>query len=234
MTRDALGRLRVGMAGPAPLRWLFAGDSVTQGASHTGGARDYVQLVEERLRWEMGRRRDHVIRTGVSGWTVQDLASDLDWSVLQYRPHVVSLMFGLNDAARDEPGPAAFAATYRVVVDHLLAAGVVVLVHTPNPVPLTETPERVANLPHHVEEVRRLARERDVVLIDHDAAWASAAGTGTAELWMSQGCHPNAAGHRLLARTTLERLGLWDGSRQTGRLFVPGVEAFEARARPDL
>ena len=32
-----------------PVRWLFAGDSITQGARHTRGHRDYTQLFKERV-----------------------------------------------------------------------------------------------------------------------------------------------------------------------------------------
>ena len=53
-----------------PLRWVFTGDSITHGAVHTYGWRDYTELFSERLRYEMGRRRDMVIKTGISGWTI--------------------------------------------------------------------------------------------------------------------------------------------------------------------
>ncbi len=35
--------------------WLFGGDSITQGARHTHGARSYVQLFEEELRYRQRR-----------------------------------------------------------------------------------------------------------------------------------------------------------------------------------
>lgn len=55
-----------------PVKWLFTGDSITHGASHTFGWRDYVQVFEERARYELGRVSDVVIRTGISGWTTRD------------------------------------------------------------------------------------------------------------------------------------------------------------------
>ena len=48
-----------------PLRWVFAGDSITHGALHTMGWRDYTELFSERLRHELKRPRDCVVKTGV-------------------------------------------------------------------------------------------------------------------------------------------------------------------------
>ena len=51
--------------------------------------------------------RNVVIKTGVSGWRVPDLKGDLSWSVLQHRPHVLSIALGMNDCAAGERGAAA-------------------------------------------------------------------------------------------------------------------------------
>lgn len=216
------------LAGDRPLRWVFTGDSITHGAFHTAGERDYVQHVEERLRWELGRRRDHVIRTAISGRRVVDLEEDLDWSVIDYRPDVVSLMFGLNDCATDQPDPAAFAGAYRRVIDRLRGSGAVLVLHTPNRLLSTETPERRANLPVYVDAIRSLAAETDVLLVDHYADWAEADAHDAVEYWIDHGCHPNAAGHRVLARSLLRALDLWDPSSPVGRYYIPKAEYLPA------
>jgi acyl-CoA thioesterase I len=217
------GRVSRILADPEPRRWVFAGDSITHGAKHTWGERDFVEIFAERLRTELRRRGDHVITTAVSGWRVQDLESDLEWSLLQYRPHVASFMFGLNDCATSEPDLSAFATSYLRVVDAALAQGAAVLLHTPNRLLATESPERRANLPAYVDAVREIASMRDVVLVDHHAAWAMAEQNGEVEFWIDHGCHPNGAGHRALARLLLERLGLWDPGSETGSFFIPGA-----------
>jgi lysophospholipase L1-like esterase len=210
-----------------PVRWLFTGDSITHGAGHTYGERDFVQLFEERLRWELGRRRDHVIRTAISGRTVADLEADLDWSVRDYRPDVVSLMFGLNDCATTTPDTADFARRYRGIIDSLRSDGAEVILHTPNRLLTTDTAERQRNLPEYVEAVRALAAETGVVLVDHYADWRACDEAGQLEHWIEQGCHPGGAGHRVLARSLLIRLGMWDPSSTTGRFFVPAAEYLE-------
>jgi len=56
-----------------PLKWLFYGDSITHGALHTFGWRDYTEHFTERVRFEMNRRRDIVIKTAFSGNSTKDL-----------------------------------------------------------------------------------------------------------------------------------------------------------------
>ena len=55
------------LSSPKPLKWLFYGDSITHGAFHTFGARDYTELFSERIRGEMTRAQDIVIKTALSG-----------------------------------------------------------------------------------------------------------------------------------------------------------------------
>jgi acyl-CoA thioesterase I len=210
------------LSGPDPVRWLFTGDSITHGAAHTNGGRDYVQLFEERVRWELGRRRDHVLRTAISGRRITDLADDLEWSVLQYRPHVVVLMFGFNDAMSDDVE--GFATVYLDVVRRIQDAGAIVVVQTTNRMPPHEFPERIRNVPSYAAASRAVAAETGAVLVDHDEAWRPAAEAGLVEPWSSAGCHPNAEGHRVLYRTLARTLGVWDPASPTGRLFVPHPE----------
>jgi len=210
-----------------PMRWVFTGDSVTHGAAHTFGERDYVQLFEERLRWELGRRRDHVIRTAVSGRTVTDLAADLDWSILQYRPHVVSIMLGLNDSQAVGAGAEEFAETYRRVVRRLTEAGAAVILHTPNRVRPAEAGD-YPGLPRLAEAVRALAHSTGCLLVDHFRAWERPEAAGATAAWLGQTCHPNAFGHRALAALLLARLGIWDPGSPTAPLaFFPHARELE-------
>ena len=48
------------LRGEYPVKWLFYGDSITHGALHTFGWRDYTELFAERLRFELGRTMDTV------------------------------------------------------------------------------------------------------------------------------------------------------------------------------
>src|SRR5437763_63070 len=82
-----------------PTKWLFNGDSITHGALHTFGWRDYVELFHERLRFELARGMDVVINTAISGDSTRGLLETFDWRVAQFRPDVVFLMIGMNDCS---------------------------------------------------------------------------------------------------------------------------------------
>ena len=83
--------------GDKPWCWLFYGDSITHGAKHTHGWRDFTEIFAERLRWEMSLRQDVVINTGISGNSTVDLLNDYDWRVRHWQPNVVFILIGTND-----------------------------------------------------------------------------------------------------------------------------------------
>src|SRR5699024_2787826 len=115
-----------------PLVWNFIGDSVTAASWHTWGARGYSELFHERLR-ELGRTRDGVVTTAVSGWRVEDLHRELDTVCLRYRPDVVVIGTGLNDTRGGARGTADFAREYRSLLTRIRrATGATVVVQTPN------------------------------------------------------------------------------------------------------
>lgn len=204
------------LAGREPIRWVFAGDSITHGAAHTRGWRDYVELFGERVRWEMQRRRDCVIKTGVSGWKITDLAADLEWSVLQHRPHVVSIAFGMNDCTAGESGLPAFERAMRDTVERTRqAARSAIILHTPNPVLPSDT-TRAGAIGGYVQTIRAIASHG--VLVDHFHLWTGA--DASPARWLSDAIHPNELGHRLLARALFRTLGIDDPGSGTGRLAV--------------
>src|SRR5581483_8207312 len=96
--------IRALLSGNNPVTWVFTGDSITHGALHTMGWRDYPQHFAERVRWEMHRYRDVVINTGISGDRMPGLLADADWRVYRFQPKVVSLMMGMNDCTAGPTG----------------------------------------------------------------------------------------------------------------------------------
>ncbi len=204
------------------MRWVFTGDSITHGAAHTLGWRDYTELFSERVRWELRRTRDIVIKTGISGWTVADLETDLDWNVLQFRPDCVSLMFGMNDCTRGPENLVAFHETYRRVIARLQAeTGAAILLHTPNWTLPTGGEARVANLPAYREVILDVAAKAGVPCLDHFPEWVAAAERGVLDHWLAHGCHPNEYGHRVFAQRLFRALGIWDESSWSCQLMVP-------------
>jgi lysophospholipase L1-like esterase len=196
--------------------WLLLGDSVTQAARHTHGCRGYGEIFAERVRWELQRFSDAVINLGVSGSTIRDLSAGYREQLERFRPDVVSLMFGINDAKRGEAGIPAFRDRYREVLRTIKGdVGAQLVVQTPNAVTGEQARSQRSSLPGYVEAIRELALDEDAVLVDNHALWASY----DADLLMDDDIHPNARGHAVLARSLLETIGLWDPEGEVARML---------------
>lgn len=95
-----------------------------------------------------------------------------------------------------------------------------VVAQTPNGTLPTAPEHVVAHLDAYAGAIRAVAKEADVPLVDHHAEWA-ATDAGSWFHWLGHGCHPNAHGHRAMARTLLRSFGCWDPAARTGRLTIP-------------
>ncbi len=199
----------------SPIKWLFTGDSITHGVLHTYGHRDYVQLFEERLRFELARYKDVVIRTAVSGWTTQDILNDIEWNVLQFNPDVFSIMIGMNDASKVSIDD--FTDNYRRILDIVdKRTTALAILHTPNPAVAGFDSTRDSSLPKIVESVRNLGQERGIPVVDHYAEWTLhlAQSLGSTLPLMNDCIHPNSYGHQVFARLLMKELGIW-GEKST-------------------
>jgi lysophospholipase L1-like esterase len=225
--RDA-ARLAEILAGP-PLTWVFAGDSITQGVSHTRGHRGFVEHFAERLRGELGRVRDAVINSGVAGSTVADLLPEFHWRIGRFAPDVVVAMFGTNDAlVENEGGVRAFRYDLGQLVERSRDLGATVILQTPPPVGAGDERDPVT-VAAYADEVRSVARELGVPLVDHQAIWAAAGSAGQAPTaWLDDTVHPNARGHHELALALFDRLGVLDPDSPVCSLRLRDVTPAEA------
>lgn len=203
-------RLAEILTGP-PLTWVFVGDSITQGVTHTHGRRGYVEHFAERLRGELRRVKDAVINSGVAGATVGDVLPEFHWRIGRFAPDVVLAMLGTNDALGvGEDGIRAFRYDLGQLVERSRDLGATVVLQTPPPAGTGD--ERDADaLGAYADEVRSLAAERGVPLVDHAAVWRRADAAGPAPAgWLDDAVHPNARGQHELALALFERLGVFD------------------------
>lgn len=208
-----------------PIRWLFAGDSITHGALHTMGWRDYVELFGERVRWEIGRMRDCVIKTACSGWRITEIRDDIEWSVLQHRPEIVSINIGMNDCAAGASARSEFEKTYTDVIKAIREkTGAQVILHTPIRIIPTDL-LRSPTLADYACSVREVAGKTGSVLVDHFNDWEEFDKNGWMAYLLSDAIHPNECGHRLMNRSLLKVLGIWDDKSLTGRLLIPSPPA---------
>jgi len=194
-----------------PSIWVFAGDSITQGAKHTKGIRSYSEVFTERVRWEMGRPRDFIINTAVSGNTSTDVINDFDWRVAYFKPNVVSLMIGTNDAAINKNiSVETFEKNIEKLIEKIREAGAVPLLQTPNPIVSALAKER-AQLPAYVKVLRKVAEQHKVVLIDHYLYWEEAARHSKIyDTWLNDPLHPNGVGHLQMAQMIFKALSIYD------------------------
>ncbi|MGQ7313154.1 SGNH/GDSL hydrolase family protein [Microbacterium arabinogalactanolyticum] len=187
---------------------MFTGDSITQGVYHTHGARSWVELVHERVRWELDRLDDVVINTGVSGWTVPLITERFDHLIGRFTPQVVSIALGTNDAHAGPGGLEVFEAGLKTLAYRAQELGAHVVLHTPV-LTMPDAPEnRRRTLSGYAERVRGVAQALDATLVDHENHWRDHFGTAAPTPWMDDHTHPNAVGHREMANTTLKTLGL--------------------------
>ncbi|MFJ4998701.1 SGNH/GDSL hydrolase family protein [Microbacterium sp. NPDC088619] len=197
-----LSRLAASLVGPEPLNWVITGDSITHGLVHTQGGRSYPEHLHELIRGELGRTRDAVINTAISGHRLTDILGDWDRRVASWRPDIVTLMIGTNDMATG-PGqvtvaPSDFAASLREFVTRARAAGAIVVLPTPPSIDIPNAPGR-ERIVEFADAVREVAASEDVILVDQHARFTELGNGGVPWGMMNDPFHPNAAGHAALA-----------------------------------
>ncbi len=205
----------------APITWVFTGDSITHGASHTHGERSYHEHFAERVRWEMGRRRDIVVNTGISGDTADGILKDFEHRVSRFKPDVVSIMIGMNDCTRGSEGRTKFESNLGELVRRVRSNGAVPLLHTTNTIGPSSDSRR-NDLPAYNEIIAKTARSEKTVLVDHWSYWRKqhpdALSLGE---WLNDPIHPNARGHREFAILLFRTLDIYDVNSPTCQPIDP-------------
>ncbi|MDI3424172.1 GDSL-type esterase/lipase family protein [Streptomyces luteolus] len=218
------GRISAILNSDTPATWVVTGDSITHGALWTQGWRSYVEHFQERVRWELGKPKnsDFVIDTGVSGSTTSDLTAKFADRVSAFSPRVVSVMLGTNDVATTGIGVAEYRANLLKLISSIraLPGPAIPLLQTPNPVNTGTWPGRAA-LADCAQTMRDVAKQQDVVLIDHFAHWTNEYGSTPPARLLGDGLHPNERGHLLMAHTMIKGLRVFDPTSRVGSLTIP-------------
>ena len=144
----------------------------------------------------------NVIVTAIGGEASDRGAARFERDVLALRPAVVSIDYSLNDRRL---GLEKAKANWTAMIVAAKAAGIKVILLTPTPDQSAKLDDPQDPLNLHAEQVRALAKEHDVLLVDSLALFKAkvAAGTPLKDL-MSQVNHPNAAGHALVTAALLD------------------------------
>jgi lysophospholipase L1-like esterase len=201
-------------AAAEPRRVVALGDSITKGVRPGVKPEEtFASLLQDMLKKE-GVEAE-VTNVGVGGERTDHALKRLDNWVLYYKPHVVTVMYGTNDSYIDKGRKTpritadAYETNLRAIVAHLRQGGAAVVLMTEprwgakaKPNGLGENPN--GSLEAYLARCRKVAKEMNCPLVDHYAHWQKAeAGGADLSLWTTDECHPNPAGHRVLAETML-------------------------------
>jgi len=143
----------------------------------------------------------NVITTAIGGEDSVSGARRFERDVLALRPDVVTIDYAGNDRRIGlEPAETA----WRAMIRQAQSAGAKVILLTPTPDLRAKLDDPLDPLNQHAEQIRRLARECGVGLVDSLALFQERerAGVSLTNL-MSQVNHPNRAGHELVAAALL-------------------------------
>jgi lysophospholipase L1-like esterase len=183
-----------------PVRVVCLGDSVTGVYYHTGGRRAYPEMLEVALNRLAPKAQVRVLNAGISGNTTVDALKRLDTDVLAHKPHLVTVMFGLNDMSRVPIEQ--YEANLTTIIEKCRAADAEVLLCTPNAI--MDTQDRpTAKLLECIAAIHRVG-ERTATPVADCYATCDALRTKDAFEWfmtMSDEIHPSMTGHKLMAET---------------------------------
>ena len=145
---DTLTAIRELVAGPRPATWVFCGDGPAETA--------FPDQFAAELRTTYRRPLDVVVNTLVPGSPIETVLENLEWQLARFHPDVINLVIGPAAASAGS----GFATTLNELVDQLQALGAAVVLHAP-------ASDDSDDLETHVDQIRRLASERALPLVDH-------------------------------------------------------------------
>ncbi len=217
-------RIRTLLLGGKPCKWLFCGDSITQGAKHTNAHRDYTQLFAEHVRTTLGRGEDAIINMGLSGNTTRDLVEKFDWRVRQFSPDAVFLMFGMNDCDTRKVPLEEFKTNLLWLIREITANDGLPVLQTTNPIVPGQAPSREPAFPEYMAALKEAAEENAVPIIDHTSHWLALQAFPVG--WMTDAIHPNAQGHAAIASYLLKQM---DETAEARYPLAPAAFHFDGR-----
>jgi acyl-CoA thioesterase I len=189
-----------------PITWLFLGDSITHGCVHTADERSYVEHFNEVVRGEANRKTDVLVNTAVSGWRVGDVLGSFDHYAGRFSADVAFVMYGTNDATAGVDGVAGYRAGLEELVSRLERENTRVVLQVPPPIHAPESGRH--EIGRYREVVREVAADKGLLLVDHEADWAEGPWDDARSELLADHIHPNAEGHRRMARAVLRTVGL--------------------------
>lgn len=188
---------------------LCLGDSLTEGVDLDKAAR-WSSLLAHALNVE-------VTNCGISGDTTAGMLSRFHSEVVTRKPDLVMLLGGSNDLWYNV-APEMIVANFFAMISHARYHGITPLVGMPLPLHIEAAKQQTwfppvcgyAACNKHIQALgqtlKKIAIESDVPVLDFYQPFLNADGEVAADLFLEDGAHPNAAGHRCMAKIAISLL----------------------------
>jgi len=204
---------------------LFQGDSITdcgrnREAAETpndlcGLGHGYAMMVAAELLSARPTDNLRFFNQGISGNRIVDLDARIKSDILNLKPDLLSILIGVNDTwhektSRNGVAPAKYERVYRALLQELKDALPRVNFVLCEPFVLqcgVVTEEWVAEIDQRRAIVARLAQEFDSLFVPFQSMFDEAVKQAPPAYWASDGVHPTAAGHLLMAKCWLQQTG---------------------------
>lgn len=210
-------------AADEPAKVVMLGDSITHGTRPGVSAEQtFASVVHDRLNAD--GMPVEVFNVGIGGERTDQALKRLDRDVIAKQPRVVVIMYGTNDSYVDQGkkqsriSADAYEQNLRELVARVRAADAEALLMTEPRWGETAGNNGAGEHPNvrleqFMQRCRLVAKEMQVPLVDNYAVWTARQKEGhKLGEWTTDACHPNAAGHRVIAEelvgVLLKTLGL--------------------------
>lgn len=162
----------------------------------------YPHLLHQALKLQFPHAVINVIVTSIGGESSDRGAERFARDVITLRPDIVTIDYALNDR---RIGLSAANAAYTSMIEAAKAEGIKIILLTPTADLKAESDNPEDPLHQHAQQIRSLASQHQVGLVDSLAAfYAYAAESGDLADLMSQQNHPNRRGHLLVANELMQ------------------------------
>lgn len=211
----------VNRGGASKFTIVAFGDSITEGTYGGAGTSETYPAILEKMLLEK-QVNVGVINMGIPGETAPEALFRLQRDVIDLNPDIVVVMYGANDAyiPPDYNFPAVstrdFSKAIGKMVNRLAELSIKTILMTTTPFAELDSYGHAEkqylelnreSLESHLEEVRKIANEKQILLIDHYKTWQQLdKSKSIIKEYLPDGVHPNARGNYLLAKTIYQVL----------------------------
>jgi len=203
---------------------LFQGDSITDGNrtrntdwNHVMG-HGYAYTIASRLWYDYPAKGFHFLNRGISGNRISHLTDRWQTDTIDLKPDWLSILVGINDVSAFIKGDTEFSSDkyetgYRALLQQTREKlpDVRFVLCEPFILPVGAVKDKLEQYQLEVgkrqEIVKRLAEEFGAIHVPFQAAFNEALSKAPADYWIWDGVHPMPAGHELMARLWIEKVG---------------------------